>query len=213
MKPKLISEFIGTMFLLMIIVGSGIMAANLTEIEAIILLANSFATIFGLIVLILMFRQISGAHFNPAVSLIFFLTGNIKFHEFILYSLVQIIGGILGVILVHYIFELDIIQLSSRNRGGMNLFISEIIASFGLIMTILLIGKSNKSSIPYAVGLYIGAGYWFTSSTSFANPAVTISRSLTDTFTGISPDFVLNFIVAQILGALLGFLVFKYIYD
>ena len=213
MKPKLISEFIGTMFLLMIIVGSGIMAANLTEIEAIILLANSFATIFGLIVLILMFRQISGAHFNPAVSLIFFLTGNIKFHEFILYSLVQIIGGILGVILVHYIFELDIIQLSSRNRAGMNLFISEIIASFGLIMTILLIGKSNKSSIPYAVGLYIGAGYWFTSSTSFANPAVTISRSLTDTFTGISPDFVLNFIVAQILGALLGFLVFKYIYD
>ncbi len=213
MKPKLISEFIGTMFLLMIIVGSGIMAANLTEIEAIILLANSFATIFGLIVLILMFRQISGAHFNPAVSLIFFLTGNIKFYEFILYSLVQIIGGILGVILVHYIFELDIIQLSSRNRGGMNLFISEIIASFGLIMTILLIGKSNKSSIPYAVGLYIGAGYWFTSSTSFANPAVTISRSLTDTFTGISPDFVLNFIVAQILGALLGFLVFKYIYD
>lgn len=213
MKPKLISEFIGTMFLLMIIVGSGIMAANLTEIEAIILLANSFATIFGLIVLILMFRQISGAHFNPAVSLIFFLTGNIKFHEFILYSLVQIIGGILGVILVHYIFELDIIQLSSRNRGGMNLFISEIIASFGLIMTVLLIGKSNKSSIPYAVGLYIGAGYWFTSSTSFANPAVTISRSLTDTFTGISPDFVLNFIVAQILGALLGFLVFKYIYD
>ena len=213
MKPKLISEFIGTMFLLMIIVGSGIMAANLTEIEAIILLANSFATIFGLIVLILMFRQISGAHFNPAVSLIFFLTGNIKFYEFILYSLVQIIGGILGVILVHYIFELDIIQLSSRNRGGMNLFISEIIASFGLIMTILLIGKSNKSSIPYAVGLYIGAGYWFTSSTSFANPAVTISRSLTDTFTGISPDFVLNFIVGQILGALLGFLVFKYIYD
>ncbi len=213
MKPKLISEFIGTMFLLMIIVGSGIMAANLTEIEAIILLANSFATIFGLIVLILMFRQISGAHFNPAVSLIFFLTGNIKFYEFILYSLVQIIGGILGVILVHYIFELDIIQLSSRNRGGMNLFISEIIASFGLIMTVLLIGKSNKSSIPYAVGLYIGAGYWFTSSTSFANPAVTISRSLTDTFTGISPDFVLNFIVAQILGALLGFLVFKYIYD
>lgn len=213
MKPKLISEFIGTMFLLMIIVGSGIMAANLTEIEAIILLANSFATIFGLIVLILMFRQISGAHFNPAVSLIFFLTGNIKFYEFILYSLVQIIGGILGVILVHYIFELDIIQLSSRNRAGMNLFISEIIASFGLIMTILLIGKSNKSSIPYAVGLYIGAGYWFTSSTSFANPAVTISRSLTDTFTGISPDFVLNFIVAQILGALLGFLVFKYIYD
>tara|TARA_A100001234_G_scaffold206042_1_gene202199 strand:- start:75 stop:716 length:642 start_codon:yes stop_codon:yes gene_type:complete len=213
MKPKLISEFIGTMFLLMIIVGSGIMAANLTEIEAIILLANSFATIFGLIVLILMFRQISGAHFNPAVSLIFFLTGNIKFYEFILYSLVQIIGGILGVILVHYIFELDIIQLSSRNRGGMNLFISEIIASFGLIMTILLIGKSNKSSIPYAVGLYIGAGYWFTSSTSFANPAVTISRSLTDTFTGISPDFVLNFIVGQILGALLGYLVFKYIYD
>lgn len=213
MKPKLISEFIGTMFLLMIIVGSGIMAANLTEIEAIILLANSFATIFGLIVLILMFRQISGAHFNPAVSLIFFLTGNIKFYEFILYSLVQIIGGILGVILVHYIFELDIIQLSSRNRAGMNLFISEIIASFGLIMTILLIGKFNKSSIPYAVGLYIGAGYWFTSSTSFANPAVTISRSLTDTFTGISPDFVLNFIVAQILGALLGFLVFKYIYD
>ena len=115
--------------------------------------------------------------------------------------------------MVHYIFELDIIQLSSRNRGGMNLFISEIIASFGLIMTILLIGKFNKSSIPYAVGLYIGAGYWFTSSTSFANPAVTISRSLTDTFTGISPDFVLNFIVAQILGALLGFLVFKYIYD
>jgi len=213
MKPKLISEFIGTMFLLMIIVGSGIMAANLTEIEAIILLANSFATIFGLIVLILMFRQISGAHFNPAVSLIFFLTGNIKFYEFILYSLVQIIGGILGVILVHYIFELDIIQLSSKNRGGMNLFISEIVASFGLIMTILLIGKSNKSSIPYAVGLYIGAGYWFTSSTSFANPAVTISRSLTDTFTGISPDFVLNFIVGQILGALLGFLVFKYIYD
>ncbi|MBT24320.1 MAG: aquaporin family protein [Gammaproteobacteria bacterium] len=213
MKPKLISEFIGTMFLLMIIVGSGIMAANLTEIEAIILLANSFATIFGLIVLILMFRQISGAHFNPAVSLIFFLTGNIKFYEFILYSLVQIIGGILGVILVHYIFELDIIQLSSKNRGGMNLFISEIVASFGLIMTILLIGKSNKSSIPYAVGLYIGAGYWFTSSTSFANPAVTISRSLTDTFTGISPDFVLNFIVGQILGALLGYLVFKYIYD
>ena len=213
MKPKLISEFIGTMFLLMIIVGSGIMAANLTEIEAIILLANSFATIFGLIVLILMFRQISGAHFNPAVSLIFFLAGNIKFYEFILYSLVQIIGGILGVILVHYIFELDIIQLSSKNRGGMNLFISEIVASFGLIMTILLIGKSNKSSIPYAVGLYIGAGYWFTSSTSFANPAVTISRSLTDTFTGISPDFVLNFIVGQILGALLGYLVFKYIYD
>ena len=213
MKTKLISETIGTLFLLLIVVGSGIMGENLTENKAVVLLANSIATAFGLIVLIWSFGPYSGAHFNPAVSILMMLLGKLTKQDMLFYVLCQLIGGVLGVIFANMIFDLDIISISDNKRLTSGIFISEVIATFGLLITILLVGKQKTEMVAPAVGLYIGAAYWFTSSTSFSNPAVTIARTLSNTFTGIIPSDVIPFIFAQLIGTLIVYFVYKHVYE
>ena len=213
MKIKLISEMIGTLFLLLIVVGSGIMGENLTENKGVVLLANSIATAFGLIVLIWTFGPYSGAHFNPAVSFVMMLLGKLTKQDMFFYVLCQLIGGVLGVIFANMIFDLDIISISENKRLTSGIFISEIIATFGLLITILLVGKQKTEMVAPAVGLYIGAAYWFTSSTSFSNPAVTIARTLSNTFTGIIPSDVIPFIFAQLIGTLIVYFIYKHVYD
>ena len=213
MKINLFSETIGTSFLLLIVVGSGIMGENLTENKAVVLLANSIATAFGLIVLIWIFGPYSGAHFNPVVSFLMMLLGRLTKQDMLFYVLCQIIGGVAGVVLANIIFDLDIISISGNRRLTTGIFISEIIATFGLLLTILLVSKQKPEMVAAAVGLYIGAAYWFTSSTSFSNPAVTIARTLSDTFTGIVPSDVVPFIVAQLIGTFIVYFIYKYVYE
>lgn len=208
---KLIAEFIGTSFLVMVVVGSGIMAENLSSNQLDVLLANTIATGAGLTALIWIFISISGAHFNPAVSFIMFLNKELSLKEFNYFICFQITGGLLGVILANIMFGLDPIQISQNERGGFNIYLGEFIATFGLIITILGVRKLNIHLVAPAVGLYISAGYWFTSSTSFANPAVTLARGLTDTFTGINPEFILPFILFQIIGACVAMFLMKYL--
>ena len=213
MKTKLISETIGTLFLLLTVVGSGIMGENLTENKGVVLLANSIATAFGLIVLIWTFGPYSGAHFNPAVSILMMLLGKLTKQDMLFYVLCQLIGGVLGVIFANMIFDLDIISISENKRLTIGIFISEVIATFGLLITILLVGKQKTEMVAPAVGLYIGAAYWFTSSTSFSNPAVTIARTLSNTFTGIIPSDVIPFIFAQLIGTLIVYFIYKHLYE
>ena len=213
MKIKLISETIGTLFLLLIVVGSGIMGENLTENKGVVLLANSIATAFGLIVLIWTFGPYSGAHFNPVVSIVMMLLGKLTKQDMFFYVLCQLIGGVLGVIFANMIFDLDIISISENKRLTSGIFISEIIATSGLLITILLVGKQKTEMVAPAVGLYIGAAYWFTSSTSFSNPAVTIARTLSNTFTGIIPSDVIPFIFAQLIGTLIVYFIYKHVYE
>ena len=203
---KLLAEFVGTCFLVMIIIGSGIMAQNLSSDQLSILLANTIATGAGLTALIWIFISISGAHFNPAVSLIMFLKKELTFNEFSYFTCFQFAGGFFGAILANIMFGLEPLQISSNQRSGLNIYFSELIATFGLIMTILGVRKLSTFVVAPAVGLYISAGYWFTSSTSFANPAVTLSRGFSDTFTGIHPEFILPFIIFQLIGACLAML-------
>jgi glycerol uptake facilitator-like aquaporin len=209
MIKKIISEFIGTSFLLMVIVGSGIMGESLTNDQGLVLLANSLATGAGLIALIWIFEPISGAHFNPAVSLLMLLNKKIKIKEFSIYTLSQIAGGILGVVLANLMFDLPATEISDKFRGGSNIYLSEVIATFGLLLLILILSNKNSKVIAPAVGLYITAGYWFTSSTSFANPAVSIARTFTKTFTGISPENICYFIIMQIIAVFITFFVGK----
>ena len=203
---KLLAEFVGTCFLVMIVIGSGIMAQNLSSDQLSVLLANTIATGAGLTALIWIFISISGAHFNPAVSLIMLLKKELTFKEFSYFSCFQFAGGFFGAILVNIMFGLDPVQISENERSGLNIYFSELIATFGLIITILGVRKLSTLAVAPAVGLYISAGYWFTSSTSFANPAVTFARGFSDTFTGIHPDFILPFIIFQIIGACLAML-------
>ena len=203
------SEFIGTSFLVMMVVGSGIMAEKLSTDELSILLANSFATGAGLTVLIWVFISVSGAHFNPVVSLVIFLRGELSFAEFFYFTIFQITGGFVGVILANTMFGLEPFQLATTERSGQALYLSESIATFGLLIVILGVRKLALISVAPAVGLYIAAGHWFTSSTSFANPAVTLARGFSDTFTGISPDFIFPFIFFQVLGAVIAMLFMK----
>lgn len=204
MTKRLIAEALGTFFLLATVVGSGIMAENLAGGNtAIALLGNTIATGAILVVLILVFSPISGAHFNPAVTLAFFIRREISAADSIMYIVVQIAAGVAGALVAHIMFELDLIQVSTTTRTGVGQWVAESIATFGLVMTILGCLKSRPDAVPYAVGLFITAGYWFTASTSFANPAVTIARSFTDTFSGIYLPHVPGFIAAQILGAVL----------
>lgn len=200
-----LSEYLGTTFLLMIVVGSGIMGQSLSDNDSITLLANTIATGAGLIVLIWMFGKISGAHFNPAVSVVMFANSELSSRTFILYGLLQVSGAISGTLLANYMFGLDAFQVSVNSRSGLNLYISEVVATFGLLLVILRVRTVRSELVAPAVGLYITSAYWFTSSTSFANPAVTIGRMFTDTFTGIDPGNVLFFITAQFLGAFLAF--------
>ena len=213
MKTKLISETVGTLFLLLIVVGSGIMGENLTENKGVVLLANSIATAFGLIVLIWTFGPYSGAHFNPVVSIVMMFLGKLTKQEMLFYVLCQLIGGVLGVVFANMIFDLDIISISGNKRLTSGVFISEVIATFGLLITILLVGKQKTEMVAPAVGLYIGAAYWFTSSTSFSNPAVTIARTLSNTFTGIIPSDVIPFIFAQLIGTLIVYFIYKHVYE
>ena len=213
MKIKLISETIGTLFLLLIVVGSGIMGENLTENKAVVLLANSIATAFGLIVLIWTFGPYSGAHFNPVVSIVMMLFCKFRKYETVLFILFQVVGGVLGVMIANIIFDLDIISISDNRRLTSGIFISEIFATFGLLITILLVSKQKPEMVAAAVGLYIGSAYWFTSSTSFSNPAVKIARTLSNTFTGIVPSDVIPFIFAQLTGTFIVYFIYKYVYE
>jgi len=207
---KFISEFIGTFFLVAVVVGSGIMAENISNGNTgIALLGNTISTGAILFVLIKMFGPISGAHFNPVVSLTFFLRKELNGYVLFIYIINQIMGGILAVFLIHYIFELHIFQISSNIRGEFPLLVSEILATCGLILTILFIRKSDENSVAIGVALFITAGYWFTSSTSFANPAVTIARVFSDTFTGISPKSIPYFIFGQMMGSFIGYKIFN----
>ncbi len=195
----------------MVVVGSGIMAENLTSNEFNILLANTIITGAGLTALIWIFISISGAHFNPAVSLVMFLNNELKLKELICFIFFQFIGGFLGVVLANLMFNLDPISISSTIRSGSNIYLSEFIATFGLIITILGSRYFSKAIVAPSVGLYITAGYWFTSSTSFANPSVTLARGFTDTFTGISPEYILPFICFQVIGAISGLILMNYL--
>lgn len=206
LTQKLLSEFLGASGLLIVVVGSGIMGETLAQGNlAIALLANSIATGAGLFALIQTFGPISGAHFNPVVSFVEFLCKRLSLREFLSYALVQVLGALIGVWLTHYMFGLEIFQLSERSRGEVRLLVSEVVATFGLLLVIALSGKKNVHATPAAVALYITAAYWCTSSTSFANPAVTIARSFTDTFAGILWTGMPAFIAAQIVGAILAF--------
>tara|TARA_B000000609_G_C24149932_1_gene336638 strand:- start:177 stop:821 length:645 start_codon:yes stop_codon:yes gene_type:complete len=208
---KYIAEFIGTYFLVATVIGSGIMADNLSNgNNAVALLGNTLATGAILYVLITIFGPLSGAHFNPIVSLVFYLRNEIQLKIFVFFSILQVLGGLFGTFLTHYIFEIDIIQVSTNIRGEFPLLFSEMIATFGLIITILLTLRS-KGNVAIAVALFITAGYWFTSSTSFANPAVTIARIFTDTFTGISPKSIPFFILGQTIGAYLAYIFDKFL--
>jgi glycerol uptake facilitator-like aquaporin len=200
---RLLAEALGTALLLAVVVGSGIMGERLAAgNDAIALLANALATGAGLFVLITVFGPISGAHFNPAVTLAFALRREIGIGMAAAYAGVQIAGGVLGVWTAHAMFAEPILQVSTKLRDGPAQAWSEVVATFGLILTILGTLRFRPEATPMAVGLYITAAYWFTASTSFANPAVTVARSLSDTFAGIAPSSAPAFIAAQIVGAL-----------
>jgi glycerol uptake facilitator-like aquaporin len=199
---RLTAEAMGTCLLVAAVVGSGIMADNLTNDVALALLCNTIATAAALVVLISVFGPLSGAHFNPAVSLVMLLLKEMPLAAFLLYCLAQVLGGIAGTILAHGMFDLPLVQVSTHVRTGTGQWLAEFVAAFGLLLTILTVRKSNPGSIPMLVGLYIAAAYWFTASTSFANPAVTIAREFTDAFAGIRPVDAPGFILAQIAGAL-----------
>ena len=198
---KNIAEFIGTSFLLGTIVGSGIMSERLSAgIESLALLGNTVATGAILFVMITILAPVSGAHFNPAVSIVMRLRGYINNVELSTYILSQIAGSVFGTWVAHFMFDVSIIQMSSKIRTGSPIYIAEFVATFGLIFTILLGSRYSPRKVPALVGLYITGAYWFTSSTSFANPAVTFARTLTDTFSGINFSDLPFFILFQILG-------------
>ena len=204
MPKRLVAEVLGTALLLATVVGSGIMGERLADGNlALALLGNTLATGAILVVIILIFGPISGAHFNPAVTLCFLIRREISVHIALLYVFAQIIGALLGTFSAHLMFEEPIFQLSTQSRTGSGQWLAETIATFGLIATILGTLRWRPNALPYAVGLFISAGYWFTASTSFANPAVTLARSLTDTFSGIDPSHAPWFILAELVGAVL----------
>jgi glycerol uptake facilitator-like aquaporin len=199
---RLAAEVLGTALLVATVVGSGIMAENLTRDAALALLCNTLPTGAVLVVLISILGPISGAHFNPAVSLVFTLQGELRPREAMAYVPAQIAGGIAGTLTAHAMFALPLIEASLKVRTGGAQWLAEGVAAFGLVATILAGLKFNRVAVPWLVGLYITAAYWFTSSTSFANPAVAIARSMTNSFSGIRPLDVPGFIMAELAGAL-----------
>ena len=207
-----LSEFIGSCFLVMIIVGSGLMAENLTNDTSIILISNTLATGAGLFVLITVFADVSGAHFNPFVSIAMTITGKLKKNLLPFYISAQILGCLLGVALANFFFEHQVFELSTNSRNGIYIFTSEIVATLGLILVIFGSMRSGKIAVAGSVGLYITAGYWFTSSTSFANPAVTIARTFTESFTGISYLNTPYYIAAELIGMLIAIYFVKKIF-
>jgi glycerol uptake facilitator-like aquaporin len=202
LRRRAIAEALGTALLLAAVVGSGIMAQRLAGGNvAVALLCNTIATGAALTVLILIFGSLSGAHFNPVVSAAIAMRGDLAWSDAALYIAAQLAGGVIGVWAAHLMFDLSVLQFSQTVRTGPGQWLSEAIATFGLLLTIFGCLASAPKSVPYAVGLYITAAYWFTASTSFANPAVTVARSLSNTFAGIAPPDAPAFMAAQIIGA------------
>jgi glycerol uptake facilitator-like aquaporin len=208
---RLAAEALGTGLLVATVVGSGIMAETLTKDVALALLGNTLPTGAILVVLITILGPISGAHFNPAVSLIFALKRELTPRDAMLYIVVQIAGGIAGTMMAHAMFALPLLDASLKMRTGGAQWLAEGVAAFGLVATILAGIRFERSSVPWLVGLYITAAYWFTSSTSFANPAVAIARSLTNTFSGIRPADVPGFIVAELCGAVVALMLMRWL--
>lgn len=202
---KSLTEAVGAATLLLVVIGSGVMATNISDDVGVQLAINSAATGLILYILITLLGPISGAHFNPVVTVIELFKKNISATLAAAYLLAQIVGAVSGVALANFIFKLPIIEISQKDRTGAELFVSEILATAGLVFIIFTaIAQKSEAKIPVLVGAYISAAYFFTSSTSFANPAVTVARTLSDTFAGIAPSSVLPFIAAQIIGAALG---------
>jgi glycerol uptake facilitator-like aquaporin len=208
---RLVAEALGTAVLVATVVGSGIMAETLTKDVAIALLCNTIPTGAILVVLITVLGPISGAHFNPAVTLVFTSKRELPVNEAVAYIIVQVAGGIIGTIAAHLMFALPLIDFSLKIRTGGAQWFAEAIAAFGLVATILAGIRFQRTAVPWLVGLYITAAYWFTASTSFANPAVAIARSLTNTFSGIRPVDVPGFILAELCGAFAAMLLMNWL--
>ena len=207
-RRALLAEALGSLLLFATVIGSGVMAERLADGNgAVALLGNTLATGAILFVLITMLGPVSGAHLNPAVTLVMRLRGHATTKMAIAYAAAQLAGGILGVWLAHLMFDLPILELSAKSRAGLGQFTGEAVATFGLLLTILGTTRARPSATPASVALYIVAAYWFTSSTSFANPAISVARSLSDTFAGIAPSCVPAFIAAQLVGAFAAHLV------
>ncbi len=213
-RRALLAEALGSFLLFATVIGSGIMAERLAGGNvAIALLGNALATGAILFVLITMLGPVSGCHLNPAVTLVMRLRGHISSRAAVAYVIVQLVGGVFGVWLAHLMFDLPILQISAKLRSGLGQLTGEAVATFGLILTILGTAKMRSVSAPASVALYITAAYWFTSSTSFANPAITIARALSDSFAGIAPVSVPAFIAAQLAGAVAAHLVANVIFE
>jgi glycerol uptake facilitator-like aquaporin len=208
---RLASETLGTAFLVATVVGSGIMAESLTQDAALALLGNTVATGAMLVVLITALGPVSGAHFNPAVSLVFVLKGDLPRWEAVFYALAQIAGGMLGTITAHLMFAMPVLQVSLHERSGGAQWFAEYVASFGLVAIILAGIRFQQSAVPWLVGLYIVAAYWFTASTSFANPAVALARSFTNTFSGIRPSDLPGFVIAELTGAVCALVIMNWL--
>jgi glycerol uptake facilitator-like aquaporin len=213
LSQRAAAEGLGTAFLLAVVVGSGIMAQRLSGgNEALALLGNTLPTGAILVVLILVFGPLSRAHFNPAVSIAAALRRELPWPDAAAYILVQVTGGVIGVWTAHLMFELPLWQVSLHTRAGAGQWLAEFVATFGLLLTIKGCAARAPAAIPYAVGLYITSAYWFTASTSFANPAVTIARSMSDTFAGIAPAGVPGFILAQLVGMLAALMLARWLW-
>jgi len=214
LSRRLVAEGLGTALLVAVVVGSGIMGQQLSAgNDAVALLGNTIATGATLVVLILVFGPVSGAHFNPVVSLSFAMQGKLRWPDFAAYVPLQIIGGVAGTLVAHVMFSQPLLQASMHARTGIGVWTGEVVATFALLATIIGCLRTRPDAVPYAVGLVITAGYWFTSSTSFANPAVTIARSLTNTFAGIRPADVPVFVLTEIIGALAATLFFRWLWS
>jgi glycerol uptake facilitator-like aquaporin len=211
LQRRLVAEALGTALLVATVVGSGIMAETLTKDTALALLGNTLPTGAILVVLITILGPISGAHFNPAVSLVFALKRELTARDTALYVGAQVLGGILGTMIAHAMFALPLLDASMKVRTGGAQWFAEAVAAFGLVATILAGIRFQRAAVPWLVGLYITAAYWFTASTSFANPAVAIARSFTNTFSGIRPVDLPGFIAAELFGAVLGMLVMTWL--
>ena len=211
MPRRLVAEALGTALLVATVVGSGIMAETLTKDTALALLGNTLPTGAILVVLITILGPISGAHFNPAVSLVFALKRELTARDAALYIGAQVLGGILGTMIAHGMFALPLLDASMKARTGGAQWFAEAVAAFGLVATILAGIRFQHAAVPWLVGLYITAAYWFTASTSFANPAVAIARSFTNTFSGIRPVDLPGFIAAELVGAVVGMLVMSWL--
>jgi glycerol uptake facilitator-like aquaporin len=208
---RLVAEALGTALLVATVVGSGIMAETLTKDTALALLGNTLPTGAILVVLITILGPISGAHFNPAVSLVFALKRELTARDTALYIAAQVLGGILGTMVAHGMFALPLLDASMKARTGGAQWFAEAVAAFGLVATILAGIRFQRAAVPWLVGLYITAAYWFTASTSFANPAVALARSFTNTFSGIRPVDLPGFIVAELFGAVIGMLLMTWL--